>query len=157
MLPLGSMVEGTIACNLERYPGDRGKIAKTSGEYVTVIGHNEDTGISKVRLPSGVKKNLDSGCRAMVGIVAGGGRTDKPVLKAGRNYHKYKVKGNRWPVVGAVNMNAVDHPHGGGNHDHLGRAGTRRRDAPPGQKVGLIAARRTGRVRAAAKKDVEEA
>jgi large subunit ribosomal protein L8e len=95
--------------------------------------------------------------RAQIGIVAGGGRTDKPVLKAGRNYHKFKVKGNRWPSVGAVNMNAVDHPHGGGNHDHLGRASTRRRDAPPGQKVGLIAARRTGRVRAASKVMVDEA
>lgn len=79
------------------------------------------------------------------------------MLKAGRNYHKFKVKGNRWPSVGAVNMNAVDHPHGGGNHDHLGRASTRRRDAPPGQKVGLIAARRTGRVRAASKVMVDEA
>jgi large subunit ribosomal protein L8e len=27
----------------------------------------------------------------MVGIVAGGGRIDKPILKAGRAYHKYKV------------------------------------------------------------------
>jgi hypothetical protein len=28
----------------------------------------------------------------------------------------------------------VDHPHGGGNHQHLGMAGTRSRGAPPGQK-----------------------
>jgi ribosomal protein L2 len=27
----------------------------------------------------------------MVGIVAGGGRIDKPILKAGRAYHKYKA------------------------------------------------------------------
>ena len=44
-------------------------------------------------------------------------------------------------------MNPVDHPHGGGNHQHIGHSSTVRRDAPPGRKVGLIAARRTGRLR----------
>lgn len=192
----------------------------------------------------------------MVGQVSGGGRTEKPMLKAGRSYHKYRVKRNSWPKVGTVGrgwgaggralggperglrlralrrrsvgrgageagapccrgrptgrrrarqqrpcqprgawtgrrpwlrpacsaagptprassagllcdvstapcrcspppprparqvrgvaMNPVEHPHGGGNHQHIGHASTVRRDAPPGQKVGLIAARRTG-------------
>jgi large subunit ribosomal protein L8e len=44
-------------------------------------------------------------------------------------------------------MNPVEHPHGGGNHQHIGKAATIRRDAPAGRKVGLIAARRTGRKR----------
>ena len=39
-------------------------------------------------------------------------------------------------------MNPVDHPHGGGNHQHIGKASTIARGAVPGQKVGLIAARR---------------
>jgi hypothetical protein len=39
-------------------------------------------------------------------------------------------------------MNPVDHPHGGGNHQHIGKASTIARDASAGQKVGLIAARR---------------
>jgi len=39
-------------------------------------------------------------------------------------------------------MNPVDHPHGGGNHQHIGKASTVPRSAVPGQKVGLIAARR---------------
>lgn len=85
--------------------------------------------------------------RAMVGIVAGGGRMDKPLLKAGRAYHKYKAKRNEWPKVRGVAMNPVEHPHGGGNHQHIGHASTCRRDAPPGQKAGMIAARRTGRIR----------
>jgi large subunit ribosomal protein L8e len=42
---------------------------------------------------------LPSACRAMVGQVAGGGRTEKPMLKAGRAYHKYKAKRNSWPKV----------------------------------------------------------
>jgi large subunit ribosomal protein L8e len=44
-------------------------------------------------------------------------------------------------------MNPVDHPHGGGNHQHIGHASTMARDAPSGQKAGLIAARRTGLLR----------
>ncbi len=79
--------------------------------------------------------------------VAGGGRTEKPMLKAGRAYHKYKAKRNSWPKVRGVAMNPVEHPHGGGNHQHIGHASTVSRKAPPGQKVGLIAARRTGRLR----------
>ena len=82
-----------------------------------------------------------------VGIVAGGGRIDKPLLKAGRAYHKYKVKRNSWPKVRGVCMNPVEHPHGGGNHQHIGKASTVSRYKSHGRKVGLIAARRTGRLR----------
>merc|ERR1712113_665077 len=99
------------------------------------------------RLPSGMKKEISAFCRGTVGLVAGGGRHNKPMLKAGRAFHKYKAKRNSWPRVRGVAMNPVDHPHGGGNHQHIGHASTVKRDAPAGQKVGLIAARRTGRLR----------
>jgi large subunit ribosomal protein L8e len=155
VLPLSEMPEGTIVCNIEEQVGDRGKLARTSGNYATIISHNPDEAISRVRLPSGAKKTLSSKCRAMVGLVAGGGRIDKPVLKAGRSYHKYKAKRNCWPKVRGVAMNPVDHPHGGGNHQHIGHPATVSRYAPPGQKVGLIAARRTGRLRGG-KKEVQE-
>mmetsp|Transcript_4528 Transcript_4528/g.12679 ORF Transcript_4528/g.12679 Transcript_4528/m.12679 type:complete len:262 (-) Transcript_4528:44-829(-) len=150
VLPLSSMPEGTLVCNVEDKLGDRGVLARCSGNYATVISHNPDTGKSRVRLPSGAKKVVPSTARATVGIVAGGGRTEKPLLKAGRAYHKYKAKRNSWPKVRGVAMNPVEHPHGGGNHQHIGHASTVRRDAPAGQKVGLIAARRTGRLRGAA-------
>merc|ERR1712032_1298289 len=52
-------------------------------------------------------KKPSSDCRATVGIVAGGGRLDKPMLKAGRAYHKYRVKRNCWPKVRGVAMNPV--------------------------------------------------
>jgi ribosomal protein L2 len=42
-------------------------------------------------LLSGMKKTVDSDCRGMVGVVAGGERTEKPVMKAGRAYHKYRT------------------------------------------------------------------
>lgn len=155
VLPVGRMPEGTVICNIEQKMGDRGKLARTSGNYATVIAHNPDTGRTRIRLPSGSKKVIGSRNRAMIGLVAGGGRIDKPMLKAGRAYHKYKAKRNCWPKVRGVAMNPVEHPHGGGNHQHVGKATTVRRDTPHGRKVGLIAARRTGRLRGgkAAKED----
>jgi len=147
VLPVGAMPEGTIICNLEEKSGDRGKLARASGNYATVVAHNPDTHKTRVKLPSGAKKVLGSNNRAMIGIVAGGGRIDKPILKAGRAYHKYKAKRNSWPKVRGVAMNPVEHPHGGGNHQHIGKASTVRRGASAGKKVGLIAARRTGRIR----------
>merc|ERR1719444_176972 len=147
VMPLSSMPEGTIVCNLESKVGDRGNIAKTSGTQCIVVGHSEDGKKTRVRLPSGARKTVLSSCRAMVGIVAGGGRLDKPVLKAGNAYHKYRVKRNCWPKVRGSAMNPVEHPHGGGNHQHVGHPTTVSREAPPGQKVGMIAARRTGILR----------
>ena len=149
--PVGEMPEGTIICNVEEKAGDRGAIARASGDYAIVVAHNPDAGITRIKLPSGSKKVIPSSCRATVGQVAGGGRTEKPLLKAGAAYHKYKAKRNSWPKVRGVAMNPVEHPHGGGNHQHIGHASTVRRDAPPGQKVGLIAARRTGRLKGTAK------
>lgn len=147
VLPLGKVPEGTVVCSVEEKAGDRGAIARTSGTFATVIGHSEDAGKTRVRLPSGARKTLSSRARCVVGIVAGGGRIDKPLLKAGTAYHKYKVKRNCWPKVRGVAMNPVEHPHGGGNHQHIGHPSTVSRSAPPGQKVGLIAARRTGLLR----------
>ena len=43
VLPVGKMPEGTIICNLEEKLGDRGKVARASGNYATVIAHNPDT------------------------------------------------------------------------------------------------------------------
>merc|ERR1712003_6680 len=153
VMPIGQMPEGTIVSNMEEKTGDRGKIARASGNYAIVIAHNTDTKRTRVKLPSGTKKVIPSANRATVGIVAGGGRIDKPILKAGRAYHKYKVKRNCWPKVRGVAMNPVEHPHGGGNHQHIGNPSTIKRDRPAGRKVGLIAARRTGRLRGSRQKN----
>jgi len=155
VLPLGVMPEGTIVSNVEEQVGDRGRLARASGDYATIVSHNPDTNQTRLRLPSGAKKIVQSDARAQVGIIAGGGRIDKPMLKAGRAYYKYKVKRNCWPKVRGVAMNPVEHPHGGGNHQHVGHATTVARDSPPGKKVGLIAARRTGRLRGGSTKNKE--
>src|SRR5271167_1985377 len=135
ILPLGQMPEGTIVSNVEEKVGDRGALGRTSGNYVIVIGHNADEGKTRLKLPSGAKKVVSSSARGMVGVVAGGGRVDKPILKAGRAFHKYRVKRNSWPRTRGVAMNPVDHVHGGGNHQHIGKASTVSRYAVPGQKV----------------------
>jgi large subunit ribosomal protein L8e len=80
ILPLGQVPEGTVISNVEEKTGDRGALGRTSGNYVTVIGHNPDEGKTRVKLPSGAKKVVLSSARGMIGIVAGGGRTDKPML-----------------------------------------------------------------------------
>ena len=82
---------------------------------------------------------------ATIGIVAGGGRPEKPFLKAGAVWHHTRPKARKWPVVRGTAMNACSHPHGGGSHQSPGRPTTVSRHAPPGRKVGNIAARRTGR------------
>mmetsp|Transcript_6085 Transcript_6085/g.15486 ORF Transcript_6085/g.15486 Transcript_6085/m.15486 type:complete len:257 (+) Transcript_6085:77-847(+) len=149
VMAVGAMPEGTIVCNIERYGGDRGCLARASGTYGIVVSQNPDAGVTRIKLPSGSKKLIPSSCRAMIGQIAGGGRTEKPLLKAGASYHKFKVKRNCWPKVRGVAMNPVEHPHGGGNHQHIGHPSTISRGAPPGMKVGLIAARRTGRLKGA--------
>lgn len=156
VMPMNQMAEGTIICNIEKQAGDRGKMAKASGEYALVIAVNKDTNKVRVKLPSGAKKVLSGDARACVGVVAGGGRPDKPLLKAGRAYHKYRVKRNSWPSVRGVAMNPVEHVHGGGNQQHIGHASTINRNAVPGQKAGLIAARRTGRIRGRKEDKVEK-
>ena len=150
VLPLGEIPEGTSICNIEAKIGDRGKMARASGDYAIIVSQDAEKGITRVRLPSGSKKTLINKCRAMIGIVAGGGRTDKPMLKAGRAFHKFRVKRNSWPSVRGVAMNPVEHPHGGGNQQHMGHPGTIRRDVSAGAKSGQIAARRTGRVKGSA-------
>jgi large subunit ribosomal protein L8e len=147
VLPLGKVPEGCIVCNVESKIGDRGTLARASGDYCIVVSHNPESGKTRLKLPSGNKKSVMSSCRAMVGLVGGGGRTEKPVLKAGNSYFRFRVKRNCWPRVRGVAKNPVEHPHGGGNHQHIGHPSTVSRHCPPGQKVGLIAARRTGRIR----------
>ncbi len=142
-LPLAEIPEGVPICNVESKPGDGGRFARASGVNADLITHDRDAAV--VQLPSGEVKRLDPQCRATVGVVAGGGRTEKPFVKAGKKYHKLRARGTKYPRVRGVAMNAVDHPFGGGGRQHPGRPKSVSRDAPPGRKVGDIASRRTGR------------
>ena len=142
-LPLAEIPEGVPICNVEAKPGDGGKFARASGVNASLITHDRNAAV--VKLPSGETRRLDPACRATIGVVAGGGRTEKPYVKAGKKYHKLRARGTKYPRVRGVAMNAVDHPFGGGGRQHPGRPKSVSRDAPPGRKVGDIASRRTGR------------
>ena len=140
IMPLRNIPDGTYIHNIELRPGDGGAMVRASGNYATVVSHSR----KKVfcQMPSGELKQFNPRSRATIGVVAGGGRTEKPFLKAGKKHHLYRAKGHKYPRVRGVTMNAASHPHGGGS-------GTRTvsRNAPPGAKVGLIAAKQSGRKR----------
>ncbi len=143
ILTLGAIPEGAPIYNIELKPGDGGKLARAGGNYATVVTHNKDKTV--IQLPSGTFKTVSSNCKATIGVVAGGGRDDKPFLKAGKKHYAMRTRGKQYPIVRGVAMAAVNHPHGGGGHQHVGKPYTVKRGASPGRKVGSIAAKRTGR------------
>lgn len=142
ILPLGKIPEGTIVCNIELKPGDGGKIAKSSGAYATVVAHTAQG--TMIRLPSGKTKYISDGCRATIGVVSGAGRTEKPFLKAGPRFHLMRARGRKYPRTRGKAMVAAVHPYGSSKRSAR-KVTTVSRNAPPGKKVGLIAARGAGR------------
>ncbi|MFA7397081.1 MAG: 50S ribosomal protein L2 [Crenarchaeota archaeon] len=141
ILPLGKMPEGTLVCDLELRPGDGGKMARSSGAYATVVGHTPQGTI--IRLPSGRTRYVNDYCLATVGVIAASGRIEKPFLKAGEKYHLMKAKGHKYPRTSGRKMVAAVHPYGSSKRSAR-RTTTTSHGAPPGQKVGLIAARGPG-------------
>jgi large subunit ribosomal protein L2 len=148
ILPLGKIPEGTMICNIELRPGDGGKITKSSGTYATVVTHTPQGTI--VRLPSGKAKYMDDFCRATIGVVSGAGRPEKPFLKAGQMFHIMRAKGHKYPRTSGRKMVAAVHPYGSSKRSAR-KVTTTSHGAPPGQKVGLIAARGTGRKKKSAR------
>ncbi|MFH1107266.1 MAG: 50S ribosomal protein L2 [Candidatus Micrarchaeota archaeon] len=136
--------EGISVFNVESRPFDGGKFARASGAFATVVGRDEDSGEVNVQLASKRVIRLEKSCRATVGIASGGGRLEKPLKKAGAGKMKAEARNKRWPTSRGTAMSAYDHPHGGKS---FGKSSCVSRNAPPGQKVGHIAASRTGRRR----------
>jgi large subunit ribosomal protein L2 len=95
-------------------------------------------------LPSGRTRYVNDYCLATVGVVAAGGRTEKPFLKAGAMFHWMKAKGHKYPRTSGRKMVAAVHPYGSSKRSAR-KATTTSHGAPPGQKVGLISARGAGR------------
>jgi large subunit ribosomal protein L2 len=135
VLPLRAIPEGTPIFNIESQPGDGGKFVRAGGTVASVVSHGVKT---VVQLPSGQFKPFHPDCRATIGVVAGGGRKEKPFLTAGKKFHSSRSRARKFPRVSGVAMNPVDHPHGGGAHQHVGKASTVSKHAPPGRKVGRL-------------------
>jgi len=145
ILPIGELFPGFPAYNIENMPGDGGSFFRAAGAFGEVIG--KEANIVYVKMKSGEKKKIDPKCFCIVGVVAGGGRTVKPFCKAGNKHFLMKARGGRiYPRVRGYAMNAVDHPHGGSGHNSAGRQKVKpKKFGAPGQKVGFIGAKRTGR------------
>ena len=142
-LRLENIPEGTFVYNIESTPGDGGKFVRASGTFAKVVSRSSNKVV--VMLPSKKQKVFHSSCMANVGVVAGGGRTEKPFLKAGNRFHLAKRQRKVWPKVSGAAQNAVDHPFGCKRSSRKSKATPMARSASPGRKVGSIAARRTGR------------
>lgn len=145
ILPIYRIPEGASIYNIEMAPGAGGKLVRTPGSYATIVSREEDK--VYIKLPSKHSMVLESNCRAQMGIICGGGRLEKPLLKAGNNFYKKHAQNRKWPVNRGVHMSAYTHPFGGKQH-HKGRGSMTSRNAPPGRKVGHIAARSVGRKKA---------
>ncbi len=145
ILPLKNIPEGMPIYNLELNPGDGGKFVRSSGTSAKIVTKMRDRIV--VQLPSNKTKEFKPNCRAMIGVIAGSGRKEKPFLKAGKRHYAMKAKNKLWPQVSGTSMNSVDHPFGGSSSAHKGRPTQSSRNAPKGRKVGKIAPGRTGRVK----------
>ncbi len=106
-LQLKSIPPGTSIHNVELYPGNGGKLARSAGSSVTLSGYDGDYAI--IKLSSGETRKVRSDCLATIGVVSNPDQKNIKIGKAGRN----RWKGKR-PSVRGVAMNPVDHPHGGG-------------------------------------------
>ncbi len=127
---------------VESKPGDGGKFVKSAGNKATV--NKEANGYIFIVMPSKKEKKFHPNCRAVIGIIAGAGRLDKPIVKAGKQFYIKKAKSKLWPRTSAVKMNAIDHPFGSGRAKNV-KSKIAKRNAPPGRKVGLLRPRRTGK------------
>lgn len=142
ILKLKDIPVGTRIYCIESNPGDGGKFIKTGGssaEIVRIVGEKVH-----VLMPSKKEKKFNKNCRAIIGVIAGHGRLDKPLIKAGKQYYIKKSKGKLWPRTGALKVNAIDHPFGSGRGKNP-KSKIAKRNASPGQKVGLIRPKRTGK------------
>ncbi|KAH9412120.1 ribosomal protein [Ordospora pajunii] len=137
--------EGMAINSVERAYGDGGSFSMVNGSYTLVVNHRKESNETMIKIPSGEKRLISSECRCIVGVASGGGIHDKPLLKASVAHYRAKARGLVFPRVRGVAMNPVDHLHGGGNHQHVGKPTTVSKRAPFEQRIGLVGARRTGR------------
>lgn len=124
-LPLKNIPAGTPVNCIEFSPGGGGKIARAAGTEARIVAKEE--GAVNLQLPSGEIREFDPDCMATIGQVSNPAHKNVKSGKAGRFRHL-----GRKPKVRGVAMNAVDHPHGGGE----GRAYVGR---PPVSRTGVPA------------------
>lgn len=140
---LKDIPEGTNIFSIELKPGDGGKFVRSSGTTAKIVAKTPKA--ITILLPSKKQKDFHPDCKAMIGIVAGGGRVEKPLLKAGKKHHLMQSRNKYYPIVSGSAMNAVAHPFGNKRSLRKSKARPAPKNAPPGRKVGMIRPRRSGR------------
>ena len=144
ILQVRNIPVGAFVFNIERNPGDGGKMLRAGGTSALVTKRIDDKVV--VLMPNKNEIILSGDCRASIGVVAGSGRVLKPFVKAGNMFYKMKARNKLWPRTSAVKMNAIDHPFGSGRGKRI-KSKIAKRNAPPGAKVGHIRPSRTGRAK----------
>ena len=142
ILKLKDIPIGTEIYNIERNPGDGGKMIRTAGS-AAVISKKLENGSVIIVMPNKKQITLHPNCRAAIGRIAGEGKLLKPFMTAGKKYYKMKAKSKLWPRTSPIKVNAVDHPFGSGRGKRP-KQKIASRNAPPGAKVGHLRPRQTG-------------
>jgi len=142
ILMLKDIPSTTNIFNIEINPGDGGKFVKTGGNSAKIT--KKEDGKVAVILPSKKEVWINEKCRATIGIIAGQGRLEKPIIKAGNMWHKMKARNKLWPRTSPIKMNAIDHPFGSGRGKRI-KSKIAKRNVPAGAKVGHLRPRRTGK------------
>jgi large subunit ribosomal protein L2 len=145
ILPIEEISPGTKIYNVERNPGDGGKMIRTAGSSATVFKKYPHNKVS-VAMSNKKEVKISGSCRATIGQIAGSGRKLKPLIKAGKKYYKMKARSKLWPRTSAVKMNAVDHPFGSGRGKRI-KSKIAKRNAPSGRRVGHLRPTRTGKIK----------
>lgn len=126
-IPIGSTIH-----NIELTIGRGGQLVRSAGNSAQLMGR--DNGYAQVRLPSGEVRLINENCQASIGVIGNDQHQNVKLGKAGNSRHR----GVR-PSVRGVVMNAVDHPHGGGDGGRHGIGGGKDHGSAPktpwGQKT----------------------
>jgi large subunit ribosomal protein L2 len=107
-LPIKNIPTGATIFGIEITLGKGAQMVRSAGLGAQLIAKEGDYG--QVRLPSGEIRKVLLECMASIGSVGNDQHQNIKIGKAGRN----RKRGIR-PSVRGVVMNAVDHPHGGGD------------------------------------------
>lgn len=102
-IPVGSVIHA-----VELQPGRGAQIVRSAGASAQLMAKEGD--YAQLRLPSGEVRKVHIECTASLGVVGNEQHQNVKIGKAGRS----RRMGKR-PSVRGVVMNAVDHPHGGGD------------------------------------------
>jgi large subunit ribosomal protein L2 len=107
-MPLSRIPIGTQIYAIEITPGKGAQMVRSAGVKAQLMAKEGD--YAQVRLPSGEVRRFRLEATAAIGVVGNVQHQNVKIGSAGRN----RRKGIR-PGVRGIAMNAVDHPHGGGD------------------------------------------